>query len=310
MSETDLNFTPYSGLVFDGSAVVFSGDSSFPRECRFCGLSEPEVSFDNDTAHSISESLGNSNFITNDECKSCNHYFSSIEQSFYRAHAPMLMLCGITGKDNGKRKNNVKSLAGGNCRINFSEKGLFIALNNEEFEKYKDEAQTKHIFNYDPILKFEKFKPIDIYKSLCKYVISILPKEDLKYFSTTKEWLLGQRSFEILPQIVTTHSQLTMHPIIGYFIRQRTSPSPFAVGFFRVALLTYFFIIPGANDEISYPKVEWLMAFADKLHNGQSVWYPKDLSSNKKEMPQMPIEINNIHLGVNCFMCDKDQLPM
>lgn len=52
------------------------------------------------------------------------------------------------------------------------------------------------------------------------------------------------------------------------------------------------------------------MTFADKLHNGQSVWYPKDLSSNKKEMPQMPIEINNIQLGVNCFMCDKDQLPM
>ena len=196
MTAENSKSSDYSGLIYDGSAKIVIGDSSFPRKCRFCGGIEPNVSFDNDTAHAISESLGNVNFICNDECKSCNHQFSIIEQSFYRAHAPILMMCGIEGKDNGKRNSDTKSVAGADCRISLSDKGMKIALKKEDFEKFYNQATTNHIFNLDPILKFEKYKLIDVYKSLCKYIISMLPCEYLNHFRLTIDWLMGKHTFE------------------------------------------------------------------------------------------------------------------
>lgn len=255
MSESISNKPLYSGYIYDGSTQVCLGNLSTPRKCRFCRLEEPDASFDNDTAHAISESLGNVNIISNDECKSCNHIFSVFEQGFYRAHAPMLMMCGIGGKDNGKRKSNAKSVAGADCRISFSEDGMIIHLNNTDFDDFYHEAELNHIFSLNPVLKFENFRPIDIYKSLCKYVLSIIPNELVPNFQPTISWLLGKRTLDSLPNVVTSITQLTNHPIVGYFIRQNETCSPYSVGFFRFAMLTYVFIIPGANDEYSYPNV-------------------------------------------------------
>ncbi len=307
MDKYNSDSTDYSGLIYDGSTKVVIGGLSTPRECRFCGMTEPNVTFDNDTAHAISESLGNVNFICNDECKSCNNLFSIIEQGFYRAHAPMLMMCGIEGKDNGKRKSYAKSVAGGDCRINFSDKGLMISRKNDSYEKVYNGAVSNHILNLDPILKFEKYKLIDIYKSLCKYVVSMLPTEQLEHFQPTIEWLMGKRTFEKLPNVVTTITQLTQHPILGYLIRQKQESYPYAVGFFRFAMVTYLFIIPGANNEFDYPNDEWLLNVANNLHQGNSTWYSKNLNSTEKIAPKFPIEVNNIHLGKTCFVGTKEQ---
>ena len=168
MNSNNASNSEYAGFIHDGSARITTGSSHNPRKCRFCGKSEPEISFDNDTAHAISESLGNTNFICIDECKSCNHFFSNIEQGFYRAHAHMLMMCGIEGKDNGKRKNEYKTLAGADCKISLSDKGLLIHLSDEDYTKFCADVKTDHTFSIDPLLKFEKFRPIDIYKSLCR----------------------------------------------------------------------------------------------------------------------------------------------
>jgi len=310
MAENISNNTDYSGLIYDGTAKIVIGSSSTPRKCRFCGGIEPNVSFDNDTAHAISESLGNINFICNDECKSCNHHFSIIEQSFYRAHAPMLMLCGIKGKNNGKRKSDTKSVAGADCKISFSEKGLMIALKDNGYKKFYNEATTNHIFSLDPILKFEKYKLIDVYKSLCKYVISMLPSEQLVHFQPTIDWLMGKLTFEKLPNVVTTITQLTQHPILGYLIRLNQESFPYAIGFFRFAMVTYLFIIPGANNEFNYPSDNWLLSIADKLHQGNSTLHSKDLNSDEKIVPKFPIEIKNIHLGTTCFEGTKEQFGL
>lgn len=309
MTVKNSNFSDYSGLIYDGTAKIDICDSSAPRKCRFCGGVEPKVSFENDTAHAISESLGNINFICKNECKSCNHHFSVIEQGFYRAHAPMLMMCGIEGKDNGKRKKD-KSVAGSDCKISFSDKGLMITLNNEGYKKFYNEATANHEFDLNPVLKFEKYKLIDIYKSLCKFVISMLPSEELKYFQLTIDWLMGKCTFEKLPNVVTTVTQLTHHPILGYLIRQNKKSYPYAIGFFRFAMVTYMFIIPGANNELVYPGDEWLLKLADKLHQGKTTWYSKNLNSKEKIAPEFPIEIKNVHLGTTCFVGNKEQFGL
>lgn len=310
MSTSKPSDTEYSGYIYDGSAKINIGSNATPRKCRFCTGVEPNVSFDNDTAHAISESLGNVNFISNDECKLCNHKFSVFEQGFYRAHAPMLMMCGIEGKDNGKRNSAVKSVAGAGCKISLSKSGLMISLNNDDYEKFYKDAKDNHSFNLNPILKFENYRPIDVYKSLCKYIVSMLPSECVDKFRHTIDWLLGNRTFETLPNVVTTITKLTKHPIVGFLIRQNQTTDPYAIGFFRFAMLTYVFIIPGANSEFSYPNDEWLLEFANKLHRGNSAWFSKDLSSSDKMTPQFPIEVNNIHFGETCFIGTKDQFNL
>lgn len=310
MNNPNSDSSDYTGFIFDGSHPIVSGQESHPRKCRFCGLAEPSTTFENDTAHAVSESLGNINFICYDECKPCNHYFSNIEQGFYRAHAPMLMMCGIGGKDNGKRKNNIKSVSGADCKISLSEKGFFIAVKDVQYEQFQAEAKDTHAFNYNPILKFEKFKLIDVYKSLCKYVISLLPNNLLPQFEQTIEWLRGKRTILNLPHVVTTITPLTTHPIVGYLIRQSENTNPYAIGFFRFAMVTYLFIIPGANNEFDYPSEEWLLSLANTLHQGHSTWYAKDLNSNEKITPKLPIEIKGIELGTNCFEGSKEQFGL
>lgn len=307
MKSENTSNSEYTGYIHDGSARITTGSSLKPRKCRFCGKSEPEVSFDNDTAHAISESLGNTNFICIDECKSCNHLFSNIEQSFYRAHAPMLMMCGIEGKNNGKRKNEYKTLAGADCRISLSDKGLLIHLKDEGYKKFCADVNSEHTFSIDPLLKFEKFKPIDIYKSLCKYIISMLSTQQLENFRPTIEWLLGKRTFEKLPAVLSTITPLTQHPKIGYLIRKDKSNYPYAIAFFRFAMLTYLFVIPGANDEFDYPSTEWLIDVANRITHGTTTWKIIELNSDIKEAPKFPIEINNIHFGTTCFAGTKEQ---
>ena len=310
MDKYNSDSTNYSGLIYDGFAKVVIGDSSSHRKCRFCGGTAPNVSFDNDTAHAISESLGNINFICKDECKSCNHHFSAIEQGFYRAHAPILMICGIGGKDNGKRKSESKSVGGADCKISLSAKSLMISLKNDGYERFYNEVTNDHTLKIDPILKFENYRLIDVYRSLCKYVISMIPVEQLEHFQPTIDWLLDKRSFDKLPNVVTTITELTQHPILGYFIRQDQRPFPYAVGFFRFAMVTYLFIIPGANNEFDYIDDDWLLNVADKLHQGNSTWLSKDLSSTEKVTPRFPIEINDVILGRTCFVGTKEQFGL
>lgn len=58
---------------------------------------------------------------------------------------------------------------------------------------------------------------------------------------------------------------------------------------------------------LSYPNVNWLLGFANRLHRGNSTWYSKDLSSSEIMTPKFPIEITNVELGRNCFLGSKDQ---
>ena len=135
----------------------------------------------------------------------------------------------------------------------------------------------------------------------------MLPTQQVEAFRPTIDWLLGKRTFDELPAVLTCITPLTQHPKIGYLIRQNNSDYPYAIAFFRFAVLTYLFIIPGANNEFIYPSREWLIDVANRLTQGQIVWKIVELNSDIKEAPKFPIEINNIHLGTNCFSGTKEQ---
>lgn len=298
----------YICLMFDGSSRICVGSSAKPRKCRFCGKIEPDTSFDNDTAHAISESIGNTNFICVDECKACNHLFSNFEQGFYNAHAPILLLSGVFGKNNSKRLHPYKSFSGADCRYLFLEDGRIMIEGNNLGVSFDDISKT-HKLLLNPDFKFERFKHIDIYKSLCKYVISMMEFEYLDKFEHTKKWLFDNAPTQFLPKVLTAqHPIFLKQPRLAYFIRRNEDRKniPYAIGLFRFTYITYLFIIPFANGETQYPDEDWLMNFA-KFLDKDIQWYSVELNRFDKISSPFPFDIENIVLGETCFLVDKSQ---
>lgn len=85
------------------------------RKCRFCGQQVPIVSFNN-TAHAISESLGNKSIICREECDNCNERFSrTIEPDIANMLSSLLTIYSIHGK------NGIRTTAGKNFKLSLNE---------------------------------------------------------------------------------------------------------------------------------------------------------------------------------------------
>lgn len=76
------------------------------KVCRFCGGSEPTVSFRLE-AHAIPEALGNKSLFTNYECDGCNKFFGGdIENDlgkWSKPHRTFACICGKKGVPTLKR---------------------------------------------------------------------------------------------------------------------------------------------------------------------------------------------------------------
>lgn len=75
--------------------VIFNGRT--PRRCRFCGKSEPAVTFKK-RAHAISELCGNHHLLSDYECDSCNSKFSKYERQFSQFMLFYHSMLGVEGK--------------------------------------------------------------------------------------------------------------------------------------------------------------------------------------------------------------------
>jgi hypothetical protein len=77
---------------------IFLGDKQ-NRRCRFCGKTEPEVSFRND-AHALPECTGNKSLFTYYECDVCNKAFGDgCDNDFGNWSLPMRTMSRIRGKN-------------------------------------------------------------------------------------------------------------------------------------------------------------------------------------------------------------------
>lgn len=80
----DANYTPVVSYHLNEDKEIMLGDPSATRTCRFCGRSEPEVTF-NKVAHAIPHFIGNRTLKSLYECDECNgKVFSPMESHFSR----------------------------------------------------------------------------------------------------------------------------------------------------------------------------------------------------------------------------------
>lgn len=93
-----LNYDLITFLPIVFNDMAYLGDSE-QKTCRFCGKSEPEVSFKN-AAHIIPECTGNHFLASNYECDACNKFFGRYLESEYSNYFLFYHnASGISGKN-------------------------------------------------------------------------------------------------------------------------------------------------------------------------------------------------------------------
>lgn len=209
------------------------------RICRFCGKMMPEVLFSGNRSHAISEFLGNKRFFCLEECKACNSRFgSTIEQEFSKMLSPALTLFLVKGKK-GYRKTKGK---------NFVIEPR-IPNNGDEFY-LKFEARENHsISEIDGYIQFDatsiKYIPQDVYKCLCKYVISLIDSKYLLCFQDTIKWINSPTRYIKLPKVAISSANPNRFPYMTICMRSSNNYNiPYCIATLTICGVMYAFIVP------------------------------------------------------------------
>lgn len=240
------------------------------RICRYCGRKMPDTTFKN-VSHTISNSLGNINFITNDECDNCNSHFGlSIEREFLDY---VSVYRSLAAKFEGHPYYITKTEA---FRLGIDKETHqvnFKILDESKVKVVSSDNQVSYIVdggytNYH-----------NVYRALVKFAIGMMPDDQLPYFKKTIRWVNGENNILRLPIIKqTVYNEPEPHPFMNMFFRkQHSNQYPYLVVDFHVNHLEFVYVIPGCQQDKKEFQENILDDFL-KLRKDHNQWY--DLHMN------------------------------
>jgi len=223
------------------------------RTCRFCmrKYKPKEVTFKK-KAHAIPEALGNKYIFLNEECDTCNEYFSkTIEPAIIEYVNLFRVFYGVRGK------GGIKGVKGKNFELipSNTNKGMILHIfdDNAVIEYSFDQQMKKKIPIKCRLISNQKLIKQNVYKALCKFSLSVIESKDLIHFRNTINWIRGSMFYPQLPPVAVsiTPAFFTDVPIILTFIRKNNNKKlPFAVGELHFTTMTFVYIIPTFNEEL------------------------------------------------------------
>ena len=226
----------YECIGYGGDRSVRIGESNKNRRvCRFCKKSRPLVDF-RETAHAISEGLGNKTIILNEECDTCNGTFGkTIERDLINYLSILRPLFRVPGK------NGVPEIKGTNFRLEYSGNSDEVTFYYTGGGPIRELPQTVQARLY------QKVEMQNIYRALCKYALSIIENKDMPDFTETMRWIRRERTSSKLPKIavLATDRFFCQHPKIAVYLRKTNDKSlPYMVGEFHFTCLVFVYIVP------------------------------------------------------------------
>lgn len=173
----------YSTLMFQGlggNKQIILG--SKPFKCRFCGGEPPHRTFKK-RAHAVSELLGNKAMKSLYECDFCNERFCGFEDDLAKMTLPSRSVGGVIGK---KGAPKLVAADGGSARMQV--KGDMLDFSHDAGDiGFVEDVENK-------LLKFtyveQPYRPLAVYKALCKSAFTLLPDAELIHFQQLRQWLL------------------------------------------------------------------------------------------------------------------------
>lgn len=287
--------------------------NKYSRICRFCGNQTPTVSF-NHTSHAISESLGNKNIVCREECDMCNERFSrTIEPDIANMLSSLLTIYSIHGK------NGIRTTTGKNFKLSLKEstkggtKEETIKLqlkqefpdNMEEFFKEKLSLDASSL----------KYIPQNVYKCLCKYVVSVINERYLPDFKKTIDWINSTTKYCKLPLVAIGNGHIkTDAPYLIVSIRKTNDYNyPYCYALFTIANMAFAFIVPfTSKDRYQFTTSSKYAIFQEmvQLWYGGLMWSFNKLSSSKSTYTQVDFTLQippECKLGKDYFIISTDQ---
>ncbi len=252
-----LSYT-FNPIVPSHRVVVGESEKS-KRKCIYCGGFQGDRNHTTfkEKAHAIPEALGNKKFIQNEECDSCNSFFSeNAEEDLSNMLMFNRLKYGIKGKNGypifqiGPRKY-VRYF---DWREEDYQKdwGYFEAAKKLVRQQRAvcpvavDIGGTK-VDNQICISNIKDYCPMHAYKALVKCVIGLIGNDKLGYFKKTIQWLRYDNSYHKLPEVAVIKSnRLITEPELYIFERKEISnyDLPFCYGEIRITDQIFVFVIP------------------------------------------------------------------
>lgn len=281
-------FSKYTLLIFDSEKRISIGEQDRrKRICRFCqnGMhTEVKVTFDK-KAHAFSEALGNKSVVLNEECDDCNEKFgTTIEEDliiYFDIYRVLYQVKGKKGvpKLKYKDKGMVTSIDG----------GMIVQSQNIQYEEERGEINIL-------LEAHQTYKNVNIYKTLCKYVLSTINKEELLYLQDTIRWVTSKESdFIQLPKVarLMNHAMFVETPILVIYIRKDDNNTyPHIVGEFKFKSLIFVFIVPfSEKDTVDFTDKQDYEIFWStfKHYSATQTWSFQDLSATEAKNFQFNI---------------------
>lgn len=156
--------------------------------CRFCG--ENSKDFFQTDSHIIPELLGENNFISKDECDKCNKFFSKYESQLAILARPYLTLTNVKTKKytpSFQSRTDFQNQERTTIKIepNSIQRVVVANKNDISIDKEKGILEIK--------LRNPGFKPIYVYKALCKIAFGIMPTSVVNENRDFFEWICGKK---------------------------------------------------------------------------------------------------------------------
>lgn len=186
IGKDSLFFKVYGGsYALIPKTKIFLGNKE-NRVCRFCGKDSKETTFKM-KAHIMPEFMGNKKYFSFFECDSCNQYFGQLEDSLFNFAGIFNTLSTIKGKK-GFPKFKTKA-----SDFQAKEFGTIVQKNhdpeNEDSFIYDEENERMNIDVTMP-----SYVPQDVYKSLVKIALCMLPDEEFALHNNTVDWLMSKNT--------------------------------------------------------------------------------------------------------------------
>lgn len=271
-----LALTRYRSLYFgyESEEVRIGEPDKRKRVCRYCGRQMPEITFKKD-AHAIPDALGNKQLICNEECDKCNHRLSSIEDSLTSHMEYNRVECLIPNK-NGK----IPEVEGRDFVVRRNADGtpqIIVDGSKTTLRKNPDGSLSLRINGAKPIYDN------DIYKTLVKCVIGLLPTEELPHFKNTIEWINGTLFGDSYPSIYKVYlNGVNVQPKCKIFLNQKQIPySPYCTALLYICDMVYMFVVPFVTIDAGRFKYDrdLIQHWNDFIHFFPKKWMKWDLSS-------------------------------
>lgn len=234
---------------------------SVSGKCRFCGKSEPEVTFDK-VAHAIPHFIGNRTLKSTYECDSCNGKFSALESNFSQFMSFYHTFAHVS-KGGGAKVPKFRTNSSENSSIEVNDDKI-------EVKCYEGEGLIPEIDEENNTLTLKTFRsyvPQNVYKIFIKMALTIMPEKELSVFQTALKWLNGEINISSNNLFLVERRYMsTKNPFdfVSCMLFKRKEPSTNAVPAYIFGLAYYNFFF-----QTYIPLCD-----SDKQFNGQTLTMP------------------------------------